>query len=361
VSDESPSPTPERGEELASRLFDALDDRHVAAIEAAKAFVLLVKEGHLREACCASTGEYLGRHGYAPGEARELHMLGVAMAKCEGLEDEVREGRVSVRSAAMLAEVFAHASYGGDPSEWFEAAKTLSEIDLRRKVDQWKEEAAHGRPAIRLTIHVTAKAKADFDRGRVLLSRTLGHPATYGQTLGAMARHYVAAHDVLERKEGTRRAPDTTGRPGRTKPAHVRRVVMLRNGDRCAVPGCCNRMFLEDAHVIARRWYGGQEIVNILRLCTRHHRLFDGRRILLVGPADRPIFVDRSGCPLMPGAWRRSRPGEAREAPGSSPASATPSPTSAAAGAGGAVATDEGGATKPDSTGTSEPAAESPP
>ena len=43
--------------------------------------------------------------------------------------------------------------------------------------------------------------------------------------------------------------PDTTGRPGRHLAAETEREVVGRYGDRCVVPGCDHRIWLNRAHI----------------------------------------------------------------------------------------------------------------
>ncbi|MFH1466965.1 MAG: hypothetical protein ABIO70_21460 [Pseudomonadota bacterium] len=61
------------------------------------------------------------------------------------------------------------------------------------------------------------------------------------------------------------------GRVSRTIPPAVRRLVLVRDGGRCQVPGCRNRHHLDVHHLRARVEGGGHEPVNLVTLCTCHH------------------------------------------------------------------------------------------
>jgi Domain of unknown function (DUF222)/HNH endonuclease len=65
--------------------------------------------------------------------------------------------------------------------------------------------------------------------------------------------------------------PLDTGRPGEEIPAHLRRLVILRDR-RCAFPGCRQRPAGCQVHHIRPRSKGGlTALINLMLLCTFHH------------------------------------------------------------------------------------------
>jgi len=69
-------------------------------------------------------------------------------------------------------------------------------------------------------------------------------------------------------------ADEVAGRPGhlsRTIPPAVRRLVLVRDGGRCQVPGCRNRRHVEVHHLRPRAEGGSHEPENLVTLCSCHH------------------------------------------------------------------------------------------
>ena len=59
----------------------------------------------------------------------------------------------------------------------------------------------------------------------------------------------------------------------KTLPPKLRRAVLLRDGHRCVVPGCTNRLWLEVHHLVPRAAGGSNEAGNLATLCSTHHGL----------------------------------------------------------------------------------------
>lgn len=68
------------------------------------------------------------------------------------------------------------------------------------------------------------------------------------------------------------------GRASRTIPPRVRRAVTLAYKGACAVPGCCNRLWIDLHHECAWSRGGPNTEQNLVPLCSLHHRMcHDGR------------------------------------------------------------------------------------
>jgi hypothetical protein len=150
----------------------------------------------------------------------------------------------------------------------------------------------------------------DFDRARTLLSRREQRALSAGETLGAVLVEWLAKADPLRRSEGTRHVPDTTGkRDSRYVPPSVDRHVRRRSGDRCIVPGCQNKIWVERSHRVPHAWAGGCEARHLDLLCDMHHFLYELGRLRITGPADAPVITDPDGRPFderVP--WRPTEP-----------------------------------------------------
>lgn len=133
------------------------------------------------------------------------------------------------------------------------------------------------------------------------------HP--HGEVSETVAQEAPCDAEVIDMRPGPAR-----GHATRTIPPAVRRAVFARDGWRCAVPGCCSRLWLHLHHWNPRARGGGHVEANLVTLCAAHHRavhdglialerLADGRLVIThadgrrrVGP---PSFHPRgSGAPL---------------------------------------------------------------
>jgi hypothetical protein len=73
----------------------------------------------------------------------------------------------------------------------------------------------------------------------------------------------------------------------RTIPVATRRAILARDGGRCQVPGCNNKLWL-DVHHCKPWWAGGEHTqANLLTLCRHHHSAVHEGRIQ-VRPPDEP-------------------------------------------------------------------------
>jgi len=272
-----------------------LASRHRSTVVAAKALYAFDQAGGFLDEGCASPGEFGARNGFTADEARELWKLGRAIAHVAALELEVLSGRISSRAASRLDRVFSSLGFAGDWEDWLALARTHREAVVSRRIDAWVERVALGDAIRPLLLHVTQEAYDDFDRARTLVSRTAQRILTEGEVFGVVVGDYVRRHDPRQVGEGGRRVGDTCEIAGRYVPATVRRAVMLRTSDCCAVPGCPNKVFLDFAHVRAHRDGGSREVHNLFRFCSKHHRMFDEGLFTWTGTVEEPVFVDMRG------------------------------------------------------------------
>ncbi|HSN21630.1 MAG TPA: hypothetical protein VLS49_13185 [Usitatibacter sp.] len=144
-------------------------------------------------------------------------------------------------------------------------------------------------------------APIDDDAALLLMARAvLGGPADAGRA------SYQIALTVCERcRQGTQRGKGEAipvepavvamaecdaqrvagGRATQGVPPAARREVMIRDGGRCAVPGCVHATYLDLHHVDPRAEGGTHDPAKMLMLCGAHHRLHHHGRLIVEGDA----------------------------------------------------------------------------
>jgi hypothetical protein len=310
------------GEALVVALVAEYLDRR---LRIARVLVRLQDRGTFRLSACSSIVDYARRLGIPAAEARAIVDLGRTLDECvpvaaagEGpapadapvvatVEDRVRAGRLTVENAAFVGRLYAKPGCVRAEDDWFRCAETLTVPELRRRVNERIEEVAQGVPeVVALSMHVTRTAREDFHRARVIASRSAGLILTEGQTLTLLVREYLDLHDDACRGARDRRVGPTSEAPDRRYiPAAVKRAVLERSGDRCEVPNCTHRTFLEFAHRRPHACGGDREEQNLLRLCHAHHVQFDADVLLFAGWRDgRPTFRNARGEDLRSNAPR---------------------------------------------------------
>jgi hypothetical protein len=305
----SPIERAQRNEAAKQRFLASVAALRRGALDAAKALVEIDRCGAFVFEGCASIGEFGERHGVSAEEARHLLSLGKALAASPQLEGLVTSGQTSLASASLLGEVLGNPAMARPGDDWLGASTALSTRELRRHVAQRRAEVENGdEPVVPRTLRAPERGWDKFDRACAIASRKEKRLLSEGQALVAISDHYLDSFDPARRGERPRPSPSpsTAERRGRHVPAAVEREIRARDGDRCALPFCDNEVFLENAHVLAYARGGNQESDNLVRLCSRHHAMFDAGRIRLVGPADSAEFTDAEGRSLS----RRHRPPE---------------------------------------------------
>jgi hypothetical protein len=273
----------------------ALKNRHRKRREeevfAARQLAQIDRTGHFLCAGCASLAEYGEANGLSGREARTLAAAGQALELRPALEEDLLSGKLSLDAVAALGRVFKNPHLVKDEQDWLRCAEQWPAERLQREIRIKERETETGEPVSVLFAILTATGRAHFERARILASRKKKKLLAEGETVEVLTDHYLNSFDPDRKKPRKRRMPDTTGRPGRHVPEEVKRYVRARpHGDRCAVPGCENKVFLDYAHK-RPHWDGGsREARNLHRLCPRHNRLYDEGKLRITGPPDRPVF-----------------------------------------------------------------------
>ena len=90
-----------------------------------------------------------------------------------------------------------------------------------------------------------------------------------------------------------------SSKPPRAKqsiPPAIRRLVLRRDGGRCAVPGCRHATYVDVHHLDPRSDGGGHEPENLVTLCSAHHRANHRGELFIAGrPATGLRFSHADG------------------------------------------------------------------
>jgi hypothetical protein len=77
--------------------------------------------------------------------------------------------------------------------------------------------------------------------------------------------------------------------------SYPQKRALLKRSTHCQYPGCTAIHELEAHHITPVEHGGKTEFVNLILLCTRHHKLLHDHHIRTSGNGDHPIFTDESG------------------------------------------------------------------
>jgi hypothetical protein len=97
------------------------------------------------------------------------------------------------------------------------------------------------------------------------------------------------------------------GRLTRSIPPRIRRIAELRDGLRCAVPGCECRLWLDLHHMHAYSEGGTHDLDNLVLLCTPHHRLLHDGRLAIQPVEDGRLQYEFGSRRVLLGSPRGGR------------------------------------------------------
>ncbi len=272
----------------------ALGDAEIAY---AKLMVRLHEQGSCVWESAASTWELSERYGFDGARGRQLLMLGYALERLPGLEEEVRAGGISFAAAILLGDVFVDPErYLEAGDDWLDLARSLRVGALRRRVGRRLAARRHVAPESDVTTfvaHVGPDAADDLRACRRIAKKKAECAIDNGQLLAVLAYAYRARWDPTRKEPRPRRLPPTEERPGdREVPAEVVRAIRRRSGGLCEV-GLCTRVAAELCHVRPHADGSGREAKDLFDGCVVHHKNYDlGMIALRCWSTDgRPLFV----------------------------------------------------------------------
>lgn len=291
------------------RRFDAhVEQRLRSDLEGARLLREIARSGlHLR-AGASSVTDFAEACGLSASTARELDHLGRALDAHAGLAERVESGAMHVANAEVIGRITKEPPDFARPGEdWLALAEAEDPRTFLRRFQERRDEVRQGAPVRPLLAYMSERGHRVFEEARTIVSRSAQRSLTAGETIEALADRCLDSCDPRRERAGRRRVPDTAAIPGsRYVPAEVRRRVRLRSGDRCAVRGCSNRMFLHLSHRTPHREAGSRESDNLDLLCDRHHTLFEQGLIKLIGPPEAPVFTTADGKVIGEASVRRA-------------------------------------------------------
>lgn len=287
--------------ELHEVIVGARQDKRRLDVACAKAFAQFDASAAFLFLSCGSLVEYGLRQGYGESETRDYAAAGRVLLLCPEAEARLLDGSMAICTLAIIEPYFTQpdmrpAEEDGTPMSFekiLEWAMLRTDKELRGAIHRKREEVRTGEQTVSRTFHFTSQGVSDLDRAQELATRTARRPVSQSETVETALREYVEEHDDLEKKPGTRRMPhmparDDGGRHPRTIPAEVRRELMRRYGDQCAIEYCPHHLFLENSHHLAHALGGGNELSDQDRICTVHHKMKDHGQITWVADAAYP-------------------------------------------------------------------------
>ena len=254
----------------------------------------------------ASFGEFAEKRGFCAGEAAILANAAEAAVASRELRTDLMQGRTCPEKLASVQRVLREPGLVKPDDDWARLARELTAPELKFRVNKRLAERATGGPVLPLKAWLSPTGAELFVRCRELTVRQERRPLTEGETIEIVCRDFVVRHDPVEAAKRALAAgrvadaekPAVRGRPGqprRAMPAAERHALVLRDGDRCAIEGCDERVFLENAHRVPHRAGGPAVAANEDRICYGHHRAKDAGKLKAVGANGRRVLVDRNG------------------------------------------------------------------
>jgi len=265
-------------------------ERRRLELRTARLLARIARARHFVFRGCSSIAQYGELHGLSAREAWTLCAVGKVLDFEPKVESRILEGALSLESAAALLKLYENPALVREGEDWLARAVAWTTRELERAIRERLVEAETGESASVLTAVLSLSGRVKFERARQLACRKSKELLSEGKTIEVLSDHYLVSFDPERKRPRSRRVPHTATHAGRHVPSSVKRAVRARQGDRCAVPGCDHRIWIEHAHVVPHRRGGSREADNLVYLCRQHHVLFDEGVLEILGTAKRPRF-----------------------------------------------------------------------
>ncbi|MCZ6787679.1 MAG: hypothetical protein O7E54_11015 [Planctomycetota bacterium] len=290
-----------RQDEVEEELLGLHRERRALDVRAARLLARIHGTYHYAFRGCSSIAQYGEMHGLSGREARMLAAVGRALA-LEGpdLEERILSGRLSLDAVAALSKIFENPKLVRDGDDWVAWAEHWPARELDRQIRKRIREVETEEPSSLMTVVLTSSGRENFERARKLACRKENKLLSEGETVEVLSDHYLDSFDPERKTPRARRMADTVGRSGRHVPAEVKREVVARQGDRCAVPGCDHEIFMNLAHNVSHRLGGNREAWNLYHICREHNTLHDEGLLKISGTPVKPVFHMPDGRILEP-------------------------------------------------------------
>lgn len=221
-------------------------------------------------------------------QASYFHRVAQRARGIPELKRAVLSGTISLSQARRIVGVIDHSN----AKEWIEAARTLKQKDLERKVAE--ESPRHriregivplSEEMSKLTVVITVEEEENLERAKDLVSQSLQKPASYQQALSAAVNLFLEKKDPV--KKAARVTSSRTSRMAAIRrgsrrlrppiPARVKHAIWLRDQGQCTMTydnGIrCSQKHWVDVHHLKPVAQGGEDTVeNLITLCRAHHQ-----------------------------------------------------------------------------------------
>jgi hypothetical protein len=318
-----------------------------AALDVEEARLLLVAkrmEIH-RHLGFGSFAEYIERVlGYAPNTGRDRVRVAEELEAMPAIRAAWEQGRISYSVVREITRVATP-----DSEEvvlaYVDGLTVREVVDAMRGLEKGDDPNRRRHPELEprtVRMELPPETYALFLEARRKLERDLGHPMTDADFMTAACaavlcggvsddatagapRHEIAIvvceqckrswHDVpgqsIEVPPATveralcdavvlGRVDDPAEKPpeaSRTIPAPTRRAVLARDHHRCRVPGCTMSIYVDVHHIDPFSQGGGHGMLNLVTLCSLHHKLHHDGVIVISGDAGALVVTHSDGRP----------------------------------------------------------------
>lgn len=183
-------------------------------------------------------------------KSREVPALGAA----------IQEGKITLSQARRIVPSVTKEN----PHEWIEAARTLPQRELERKVA-----AANPQLVVRERLRPVAPTRTELRVGiSVELEKKLRRlQEVVGGTLEEVLEKAIG--ETLERRDPVRKAERAFLRKGGPS---IKNAIHWRDGG-CTHPGCDSQRYLQVHHIRHLAHGGSDAPENLQLLCSGHHRM----------------------------------------------------------------------------------------
>ncbi|HUQ05547.1 MAG TPA: HNH endonuclease signature motif containing protein [Kofleriaceae bacterium] len=314
-------------------------------IEEARLLMIAKRMEIHRELGHGSFAEYIERVlGYAPNTGRDRVRVAEELETMPAIAEAWAHGRIPYSVVREITRVATP-----DTEEvvlaYVDGLTVREVVDAMRGLDKGDDPSRRRHPELEprtLRMELPPETYALFLDARRKLEKDLGHPMTDADFMTAACaavlcggvsddgnatapRHEIAIivceqckrswHDVagqsieipsstVERAlcdarvlgrvdDGSATPPDASS----TLPAPTRRAVLSRDHHRCRIPGCTMCVYVDVHHIDPRGEGGGHGMLNVITICTLHHKLHHDGVIKISGDAGALVVTHADGRP----------------------------------------------------------------
>jgi hypothetical protein len=317
-------------------------------LEEARLLMLAKRAEIHRHLGYGSFAEYVERIlGYAPNTGRDRVRVAEELESLPGIADAWEQGRIPYSVVREITRV-ATPDTENVVLAYVDGLTVREVVDAMRGLDKGDDPNRRRHPELEprtVRMELPPETYALFLEARRKLEKDLGHAMTDADFMTAASaailcggasdgastgapRHEIAIvvceqckrswHDVpgqsievpastveralcdaviLGRVDDPNASADAPPEATRTIPAPTRRAVLARDHHRCRIPGCTMCVYVDVHHIDPRSEGGGHGMLNLITICTLHHKLHHDGIIIITGNAGALDVTHADGRP----------------------------------------------------------------